>query len=230
MPFNLAKSDSVLAGNSLGARAFYQVVRWIVVAFCRTWLRLSVKGVENIPTSGAFILAPVHRSTMDIPIAAAVTRRRMRFMGKDSLWRIKIVGSGFSALGAFPVTRGSADLEALKRCIAFVNSGEPLVLFPEGTRQVGDSIAPLFDGAAYVALKTQVPIIPVGIGGSQDVMPSGSAKIRRRRCAAVVGTPIYPATTSGSRAPRGDVRDLTERLNAALQTLLAEALMISRQK
>ena len=103
-------------------------------------------------------------------------------------------------------------------------------MFPEGTRQVGDNIAPLFDGAAYVALKTQVPIIPVGIGGSQDVMPSGSAKIRRLRCAAVVGTPIYPATTSGSRAPRGDVRDLTERLNLALQVLLAESLTISRQK
>lgn len=225
----MAEVDSVLAGNSLLARAFYQSVRWIVVTFCRTWLRLSVKGVENIPTSGAFILAPVHRSTMDIPIAAAVTRRRMRFMGKDSLWKVKIVGAGFSALGAFPVTRGSADLEALKRCIAFVNAGEPLVLFPEGTRQVGDNVATLFDGAAYVALKTQVPIIPVGIGGSQGVMPSGTAKIRRLRCAAVVGTPIYPATTSGSRAPRGDVRDLTERLGAALQILLTEALTISRQ-
>lgn len=226
----MADVQSVLAGNSLGAKAFYQMARWIVVTFCRTWLRLSVKGVENIPTSGAFILAPVHRSSMDIPISSAVTRRRMRFMGKDSLWKFKIVGSALSALGAFPVTRGSADLEALKRCIAFVNAGEPLVLFPEGTRQVGDSIAPLFDGAAYVALKTQVPIIPVGIGGSQEVMPSGSFKIRRLRCAAVVGRPIYPATTSGSRAPRGDVRDLTERLSAALQVLLTEALTISRQK
>jgi len=225
----LAKGESVLAGNSLGARAFFQLVRWIAVTFCRTWLRLSVKGVENIPTSGAFILAPVHRSNIDTPIAAAVTRRRMRFMGKDSLWKIKIVGSMFSALGAFPVTRGSADLEALKRCIAFVNAGEPVVLFPEGTRQVGDNLAPLFDGAAYVALKTQVPIIPVGIGGSQEVIPRGSIKIRRLRCAAVVGAPIYPATTNGSRVPRGDVRDLTERLGSALQTLLTEALTISRQ-
>ena len=225
----MAGVDSVLAGNSVGAKMFYQFVRWIVVTFCRVWLRLSVRGVENIPTSGAFILAPVHRSTMDIPIAAAVTRRRMRFMGKDSLWKIKIVGSGFSALGAFPVTRGSADLEALKRCIAFVNSGEPLVLFPEGTRQVGDNIAALFDGAAYVSLKTQVPIIPLGIGGSQEVMPTGSVKIRRVRCAAVVGAPIYPASTSGSRAPRADVRDLTERLSASMQILLTEALAIARK-
>ncbi len=230
MLFNLARGESVLAGNSLGARVFYQLARWIVVTFCRTWLRLSVKGVENIPTSGAFILAPVHRSNIDTPIASAVTRRRMRFMAKDSLWKIKIVGSAFSALGAFPVTRGSADLEALKRCIAFVNAGEPVVLFPEGTRQVGDNLAPLFDGAAYVALKTQVPIIPVGIGGSQEVIPRGSMKIRRLRCAVLVGSPIYPATTSGSRAPRGDVRELTKRLSASMQILLTEALAISRQK
>jgi len=227
--FKSASGESVLSGNSLGAKVFYQLARWVVVTFCRTWLRLSVKGAENIPTSGAFILAPVHRSNIDTPIASAVTRRRMRFMAKDSLWKIKIVGSAFSALGAFSVTRGSADLEALKRCIAYVNAGEPVVLFPEGTRQVGDNLAPLFDGAAYVALKTQVPIIPVGIGGSQKVMTKGSIKIRRQRCAVIVGSPIYPATTIGSRAPRGDVRELTKRLSTAMQILLTEALAISRR-
>lgn len=165
---------------------------------------------------------------MDIPIASAVTRRRMRFMGKDSLWRHRIFGSMFSALGAFPVTRGSADLEALRRCISIIDAGEPLVLFPEGTRQSGNLMQPLFDGAAYVALKTQVPIVPVGIGGSEDIMPSGSAKIRRRRCAAVIGVPIYPPTTDGSRASRADVRDLTAKLSVAMQILFDEALLISR--
>lgn len=221
--------NSVLAGNSLGARVFYSIIRFIVVAFCRTWLKLSVSGTENIPSNGAFILAPVHRSNMDIPIASAVTRRRMRFMGKDSLWRYKLSGSMFSALGAFPVTRGSADLEALRRCISVINAGEPLVLFPEGTRQSGDTMRPLFDGAAYVALKTQVAIIPVGIGGSQDIMPSGSTKIRRRRCAAVIGEPIYPPKINGSRAIRSEVRDLTEKLSVAMQTLFDESLRISRR-
>ncbi|MEO8163545.1 MAG: lysophospholipid acyltransferase family protein, partial [Ilumatobacteraceae bacterium] len=188
----MAEVDSVLVRNSWVARRFYSIIRLIVVGFCRTWLKLSVKGSHNIPTSGAFILAPVHRSIMDIPISSAVTRRRMRFMGKDSLWKYKVTGSFFSALGAFPVTRGSADLEALRRCIAVLKAGEPLVLFPEGTKQFGDSVQPLFDGAAYVALKAQVPIIPVGIGGSQDAMPSGTLKIRRRKCVAVVGAPIYP--------------------------------------
>ncbi len=224
----MAEVDSVLAGNSWGARVFYSVIRFVVVVFCRLWLKLSVSGMENIPTDGPFILAPVHRSIMDIPIASAVTRRRMRFMGKDSLWRHKMFGSMFSALGAFPVTRGSADLEALRRCISIINAGEPLVLFPEGTRQSGDTMRPLFDGAAYVALKTQVPIVPVGIGGSQDIMPSGSAKIRRRKCVAVIGEPIYPPKINGTRAIRSDVRDLTVKLSTAMQILFDEALRISR--
>ena len=167
---------------------------------------------------------------MDIPISSAVTSRRMHFMGKDSLWRRKAFGYFFSSLGAFPVTRGSADLEALRRCIVVIKSGEPLVLFPEGTRQNGDVLQPLFDGAAYVSLKTQVPIVPVGIGGSENIMPSGSWRIRRRRCAAVVGEPIYPPEIDSSRTNRAEVRELTARLAQALQILFQESLHISQNK
>ncbi|MFM7493015.1 MAG: lysophospholipid acyltransferase family protein, partial [Acidimicrobiaceae bacterium] len=97
-------------------------------------------GRENIPQSGAFILAPIHRSNVDTPIVSLVTSRRLRFMGKDSLWKVKPIGAVLSALGGFPVTRGSADLEALKRCLAVLSLGEPLVMFPEGTRQSGPKI------------------------------------------------------------------------------------------
>ena len=99
-------------------------------------------------------------------------------MGKDSLWKFAPIGWLLSALGAFPVTRGTADREALKRCIAVLEMGEPLVLFPEGTRQSGPMVMPLFDGAAYIAVKAGVPIIPLGIGGSEKVMPKGK-KMRR---------------------------------------------------
>lgn len=153
----------------------------------------------------------------------------MRFMGKDSLWHFKPLGAMFSALGAFPVTRGSADLEALKRCIYVINAGDPLVLFPEGTRQSSDSLQPLFDGAAYVAVKTQVPIVPVGIGGSEEIMPSGSKRIRRRKCVAVVGAPIYPPKIDGNRAARAEVKELTAKLAVELQTLFDEALHKARR-
>ena len=130
----MAVVDSRIVGQSTSTKLFYFCVRVLVVSICRTYLRLRVVGLENVPKTGAFIFAPTHRSTIDIPVASEATRRRLRFMGKDSIWKIKAVGKVMTALGAFPVTRGSADLEALKRCIAVLQSGEPLVMFPEGTR------------------------------------------------------------------------------------------------
>jgi len=170
----VAAVDSRIVGQSMSSKVLYACVRALVILICRSYLRLRVVGLENVPKSGAFVFAPTHRSTIDIPVASAATRRRMRFMGKDSIWKYKPIGKIMTALGAFPVTRGSADLEALKRCIAVLQGGEPLVMFPEGTRHYGPEVQPLFDGAAYVALKTGVPIVPAGISGTEDVMRSGS--------------------------------------------------------
>ena len=185
----MAEVDSSFAGSSRVSLAFYSFARFLVVGLTYLVTRTKVIGRHNIPATGPFLLAPIHRSNIDTPLAATVTRRRLRFMGKDSIWKAPVVGWVMSALGAFPVTRGTADREALKRCIAVLEGGEPLVLFPEGTRQSGPTVMPLFDGAAYVAVKAQVPIIPVGIGGSEGVMPKGSKMIRPRKCVVVVGEP-----------------------------------------
>ena len=151
------------------------------------------------------MLAPVHRSYIDTPISSCLTRRRLRFMGKDTLWKRQVVGWLLSSLGGFPVTRGTADREALRRCIAVLEAGEPLVLFPEGERKSGPIVQPLFDGAAYIALQAGVPIVPVGIGGSERVMPKGAkvhlpaqgARDRRR-----ADHPAGPRARAGSHARR----------------------------
>lgn len=215
--------ESRMAGGSFGERMFYAVMRGILVLGCLALTRVRVHGKHHIPRSGAFVLAPIHRSNIDTPLASAVTRRRMRFMGKDSLWKVPLLGWILSALGAFPVSRGTADREALKRCIEVLERGEPLVLFPEGTRQSGPTVCPLFDGAAYVAVKAGVPVIPVGIGGSERVMPKGSRFIRPAKCVMVVGAPIFVERDSEGRVPRSAVRDVTERLAASLQVLFDDA-------
>lgn len=224
----MADVDSFLAGSSRTSRAFYAVVRAIVVFLCVVVTRVRVVGRERIPADGAFVLAPIHRSNIDTPLASAVTRRRMRFMGKDSLWRVRPVGWVLSALGGFPVSRGTADREALRRCVAVLESGEPLVLFPEGTRQSGATVHPLFDGAAYVAVKAGVPVVPVGIGGSERVMPKGSRMIRPVKCVMVVGEPIVAAVDAEGRIPRSAVKELTERLSRDLQVLFDEAERLAR--
>ena len=149
----MAEVDTFMAGQTLLSRLFYRLLRGLVVFVCVSYTRTKIVGKENIPKSGAFLLAPIHRSNIDTPLAAAVTARRMRFMGKDTIWKIAPIGWIISALGAFPVSRGTADREALRRCVAVLEAGEPLVLFPEGTRQSGPVVHPLFDGATYVAAK-----------------------------------------------------------------------------
>jgi 1-acyl-sn-glycerol-3-phosphate acyltransferase len=223
----MAEVESFMAGSSRVSHIFYRLFRALVVGICVAYTRTRVIGKHNIPKNGAFLLAPIHRSNIDTPLAAAVTARRMRFMGKDSIWKFKPIGWIISSLGAFPVTRGSADREALKRCISVLEAGEPLVLFPEGTRQSGPLVQPLFDGAAYVAVKAGVPIIPVGIGGSEGVMPKGSKMIYPRKCVIVIGEPIVATADESGRIPRSAVKDITVQLATDLQRLFNEAQQLA---
>ncbi|MGA1258397.1 MAG: lysophospholipid acyltransferase family protein [Ilumatobacteraceae bacterium] len=170
-------STKFSVGNPVHKLA-YVIVRDILALLCKVWFRYSISGREHLPAQGPYIIAPVHRSNIDTPLSAFLTRRRVRFMGKDSLWKNAVVGRMFTLLGGFPVSRGTADVEALKRCVKVLDQGEPLVMFPEGTRQFGPTVHELFDGPAYVALKGGVPIVPVGIGVSERVMRKGSKMIR----------------------------------------------------
>jgi 1-acyl-sn-glycerol-3-phosphate acyltransferase len=222
----MADISTKLAGQSFGNRLFYGTIRFVVIVICRVYLRLRIVDAHKIPKSGTFILAPSHRSTLDIPVAAATTRRRLMYMGKDSMWKIRPVGALLTALGSFPVTRGSADLEALKRCIAVLDRGDPLVLFPEGTRHHGRIIASLFDGAAFIAYKTGVPIIPVGIAGSEEIWPPGTKLPRPRKCVAVVGDAIYPKTLNGARATRELMSEFTLELQTSLQSVFDQAFQL----
>lgn len=218
----MTKISTKLTGKSLPDKIAYHVVRGIVTVFCRTWCRMQIKGRENFPTEGPFIMTPTHRSIIDTPVSSAAYTRRMRFMGADKWWKNKAFGKLLTALGGFPVTRGSADREALRRCIAVIEGGEPLVMFPEGERKSGAVVQPLFEGAAYVAMKTGVPIVPVAIGGSERAMPKGAKFIYPRKMYVVVGKPLRVpelAESEGLKAQRNAAKQVTTELHAELQRL-----------
>lgn len=205
-------------------RFWYGVVRGLILIVAKLLGRISVVGAEKVPAAGAFVLAPVHRSNVDFALTSIVTRRPMRFMGKDSIWKVRLLGRFVSMLGAFPVHRGSADRDALKACSLIVEGGSPLVMFPEGTRCTGPVIEELFDGTAYVAARAGIPIVPVGIGGSEEMMPKGAKLPRPRKLVLLIGDPIAPpARTEGGRVPRSAVGQLTEELHGVLQDLFDEA-------
>ncbi|MFM8506938.1 MAG: lysophospholipid acyltransferase family protein [Actinomycetota bacterium] len=219
----MTKFEARLVGQSLATRVTYSLVRDLLWILSKLWFRVSVSGREHLPKSGAYIIAPVHRSNIDTPLSSFITRRRVRFMGKDSLWKQKQIGAFLSLLGGFPVTRGAADFEALKRCVAVLDGGEPLVMFPEGTRQSGTLLHPLFEGPAYVALKRGVPIVPVGIGGSERVMRKGSKMIWPRKCHVTIGAPIAVEHGGSGRVDRERMTQITAELAQRLQAVFDDA-------
>src|SRR2546421_3044267 len=176
----------------------YRITWWFLLTVNKGFWRLKITGKEHVPADGAFVLAPVHRSFIDFSLTSSITRRRMRYMGKDSLWKVGLFGRFISALGAYPVHRGGADREALRRTVEVLRGGEPVVIFPEGTHQSGAKVENLFEGAAYVASKVGVPIVPVGIGGSEQALRKGHKLPRPVKVTIVVGDPIAPPPPSES--------------------------------
>ena len=204
---------------------FYDSIRLLVAGGSSLLYRTRMAHRERLPTEGGYVLAPSHRSMMDIPFAAWLSKRPLRYMGKASLFRIPVAGWFFRTLGGFEVARDGTDRKALRDSIAMLQAGEVLLVYPEGTRQYGPKIAALQPGAAYLALRAGVPIVPVGLAGSEDVMRSHRIKLPRfRRVVMVVGEPIVtPAREGGGVVARDQVDALTARLHDALQVVFDEA-------
>jgi 1-acyl-sn-glycerol-3-phosphate acyltransferase len=213
-----------LGAPSTLTKVSYRAVRGLIRLVALLFGRVRIEGLDHLPAEGAFILAPVHRSNVDFGLASLVTTRPMRFMGKDSIWKSGLLGRFVSMLGAFPVHRGAADRESLRVCTSVVAGGSPLVMFPEGQRRSGPIVEDLFDGTAYVAAKTGAPIVPLGIGGSERMMPKGAKFLHFTKLVLILGEPIpVPPAGEKGRLPRSAVRDMTEQLQASLQALFDEA-------
>jgi 1-acyl-sn-glycerol-3-phosphate acyltransferase len=205
-------------------KASYTALSGLFHGLATLYFRLEIRGREHLPTSGPYVVAPVHRSNLDFILVSCIHSTRMRYMGKASIWKYPTLGRFFSMLGAFPVHRGTADRESLRTCMRIIENGESLVMFPEGTRREGAQVAELFDGPAFVAARTGVPIVPIGIGGSPEAMPLGSKLVRPHKIVLVVGEPISPPVGDGTgRVKRRVVREMTEQLAVDLQALYDEA-------
>lgn len=207
----------------------YGVVRAFVHVVCKLLWRIDVVHAERVPATGACILAPSHRSYLDTPFLACVTRRRIRFMGKAELWKYGWAAKFFSALGGFPVDRAGADRAALRAAQAALVGGEPLGMFPEGTRRSGPVVEDLHDGVAFLAARLGVPIVPIGIGGSETILARDRKLPKLTPVVVIVGEPIHPpAREAGASVRRGDVAALTEELRVAVQKLFDEAETTAR--
>lgn len=204
----------------------YRFLKYLLWGLFKVWNRITVEGVGNIP-DGACVWAPNHRSYIDTPLQACIPRR-LRFMGKESMWKNRFFGWLFTTIGCFPVSRGRADRAALMTALSVLESGnDPVVAFPEGERKDGPRIFPLFDGAAYLAAKTQVPIVPVGIGGTAAAMPRGAKFMYPKRIHIIIGEPMQPPSLNEKgRLSRNEVSKTTEKLREEIQTLFDRAQLV----
>lgn len=201
----------------------YRVCAALVSGLSKVLFRPTVLGAENIPLEGPVLIAPIHRSNVDFALTLFISKRKVFFMAKDSLFRVPLLGPLITHLGAYPIHRGSADRESMAHSEAVLSQGHALVLFPEGTRKEGPIVAPLHDGAMFVAARTGAKIVPVGIGGSDRAMPKGAKLPRPAKIRIVVGVPIDPPSAEG-RVPRSVLNAKSEELRAALEDVYHQSL------
>lgn len=203
--------------------ALHLVGRRILRLVVRALFRIDVHGADRVPRTGAFIVAPVHRSAIDSPLTGLIFDRKLRFIAKAEAFVNEPISRLLTWLGAFPVDREGTDFAAINTLEQLIERGEPVVVFPEGTRKQGDEVRDLRDGPAFVAARQRVPIIPVGIGGTDKVMPKGARFFRPHKVVFVIGEPIYPDVEVEGRIPRRKISELTERVRVEIQELYDEA-------
>lgn len=167
----------------------YFLGKYFTILWVSLFHRFKVVGRENIPANGGVVLVGNHVSFWDPFVLGSATKRKVYFMAKESLFRFKPLGALLRAWGAFPVQRGGADRKALETALRHLKSGEVLGIFVEGGRNRGDhhqeGMLPPQPGAAMLASKTDSPIVPMALVGTEHI-----GRRPFRRVAVIIGAPI----------------------------------------
>ena len=174
---------------------FYWSLLGFVRAIVFTLARVQVTGKENVPRKGPLIIASNHVNNADPPVIGATMPRRLVFMAKHEMFQWPILGLVARLGGAFPVRRSEADLGALRKATQVLRNGEALVMFPEGTRSRDARLHEAHPGTALLALRSEAPVLPVAITGTEKVviirLPLDLIRFRRPRVHVVVGQPFF---------------------------------------
>jgi len=210
---DLAEWAAEISAKPYGDR-IYATTKWISEQTLFRILDVRHEHTERLRTAPPVIIAPVHRSNLDSIIVGVLGGRRLPTLSKASLFTFKPVGWWIAGLGAIPLDRDAADREATTAARKVLDAGDPLMIFPEGTRQTGQHIGELFDGTTWIAAKTGASIVPVGIAGTEAALPPGARFPKRVPVGVSVGEPI---PMPEGRVPRSKLTELTEQMRESLQ-------------
>ena len=199
----------------------YAIGKALSAAVCRVFGRWKVTGRDNIPARGGALLCGNHVSYIDPPALGAGATRPVRFMAKSELFRIPVFGLLIRAVGAFPVKRGTADRGALRRAIELLQEGELVGMFPEGARSLDGKLKDPEMGSGMVALRAQVPVVPVALVNTEKLLRPHSFFLRFSRVKVVYGEPVKLDDLYG-KSGRDAVEEAGRRIMQAVGEMLSQ--------
>ncbi len=200
----------------------YHAANWFTrLVLLPPYCRIEVRGLENLPRTGPLIIASNHLNDADPGILCTRLPRQLVFMTKVELFHVPVLGQFLRAYGAFPVRRNEADLSALRRANETLKQGLALCIFPEGTRAGASArLKQGWPGAGLLALRSDAPVVPVAIAGSQymGVPKMFLRPFRRYHVTLTIGEPFRlprPERIDAEAAREGS-RLIMERIAALL--------------
>jgi 1-acyl-sn-glycerol-3-phosphate acyltransferase len=204
----------------------YRALELTVSPTLRTVFRPEVSGMANVPRAGAVIIAGNHVSFADEVFTPLAARRQVMYLAKAEYFttpglRGRVMAEFMGGMGQVPVERGDmrAAAASVDVCIDVLRDGRAFGIYPEGTRSPDGRLYRFRTGVARIALRTGVPVVPVGLVGTDDVLPPGTRRWRRRPVAVRFGPPLdFSGHPEDERKARV-LREVTETIRHAVQDL-----------
>jgi len=204
----------------------YRAAELLVSPVLRAYFRPTVTGIENVPRVGAGIVAANHLSASDEVFTPITARRQVLYFAKAEYFttpglRGRLTGWLFTEMGLVPVDRDNPRAAASTIDIGaeLLASGKLLGIYPEGTRSPDGRLHKFRTGVARLALRTGAPVIPVGLVGTNEVLPAGERRWRRVPLEVHYGSPLsFPGRAEDERSSRA-LREVTEVIREAVQKL-----------
>jgi 1-acyl-sn-glycerol-3-phosphate acyltransferase len=197
----------------------------IAQVWARTCIRVSgakliVRGEENLRKHRVAVYAANHTSYMDTPVVFGTLPFQFRILAKKELWSMPFIGWYLNRSGQIPVNTENprATLSSLSAGVKALRSGMPLFVFPEGSRTPDGELKTFLAGAAFLAIRAQVPVVPIALSGVYDLLPIHTSHFYPCEVSLIAGDPIETA----GMTPR-QVDELTERLRSEIARMLDSA-------